>query len=271
MFAFGGRVQMRRWLAPFTLLTGLVSSLAGSAPAAAQVVNVEGLRKSLTQPGVHGKLGGSITTYNGNTTGTELGGAALIGYRAGRHLMYGSTSANYSNMGGDVRVANAFIHLRYNYVFSDLVAGELFVQSESDRFRRLRLRSLLGIGPRFTILQGETVSLFYGLSYMFEHTTLGESIADHPVRPDDVHRLNNYAALLVVLDPERAQLANTIYFQPRVDDLRDMRLLDVLSLEVSITGRISASLQGTLRYESPVPQPLKRADLMVKNMLGLTF
>ena len=267
MFGFGGRVGVRRWLAPFALIAGLV----GAPPAAAQVVNVEGLRKSLTQPGVHGKLGGSITSYNGNTTGTELGGAALIGYRHERHLVYLNTSANYSNMGGDVRVANAFLHFRYNYVFTELVAGELFAQSESDRFRRLRLRSLFGIGPRFTIVQGETVSLFYGLSYMFEHTTLGDSIADHPVRPNDVHRANNYAALLIVLDPGRAQLANTIYFQPRIDDLRDMRLLDVLSLEVSIVGQISASLQGTLRYESPVPQPLKSADLMVKNMLGLTF
>jgi hypothetical protein len=235
------------------------------------VVNVEGLRKSLTQPGVHGKLGGSITTYNGNTTGTELGGAALIGLRHDRHLMYLSTSANYSNLGGEVRVANAFAHLRYNYTLSERLAAELFAQTESDRFRRVRLRSLLGAGPRFTLVQGETVSLFYGLSYMFEHTTLGESIADQPVRPNDVHRINNYAALLIVLDPDRAQLANTLYLQPRADDLRDVRLLDVLSLEVSITGTISASLQGTLRYESPVPQSLKRADLMVKNMLGLTF
>jgi uncharacterized protein DUF481 len=267
MFGLGARALVRRWLAPLSLAAGLC----GAQPALAQVVNVEGLRKSLTQSGVHGKLGGSITTYNGNTTGTELGGAALVGYREGRHLVYLNTSANYSNMGGDVRVANAFLHFRYNYSFSELVAGELFAQSESDRFRRLRLRSLFGAGPRFTILQGDTVSLFYGLSYMFEHTTLGDSVADRPVRPNDVHRLNNYAALLVVLDPGRAQLANTIYFQPRVDDLRDMRLLDVLSLEVSIVGQISASLQGTLRYESPVPQPLKRADLMVKNMLGLTF
>jgi len=266
MFGFGRRVPWRWRLAPIAL----IASLAGG-PAAAQVVNVEGLRRSLTLPGIHGKLGGSITTYNGNTTGTELGGAALIGYRQGRNLAYLNTSANYSNMGGDVRVANAFIHFRYNYVFSESIAGEVFAQSESDRFRRLRLRSLVGIGPRFTVVQGETASLFYGFSYMFEHTTLGASIADHPVRPDDVHRLNNYAALLIILDPDRAQLANTIYFQPRVDDLRDVRLLDVLSLEVSITGRISASLQGTLRYESPVPQPLKRADLMVKNLLGLTF
>ena len=57
----------------------------------------------------------------------------------------------------------------------------------------------------------------------------------------------------------------------RLDDLRDVRVLDVLSLEVSIIGQISASLQGTLRYENPVPQPLKHADLMVKNLLGVTF
>jgi hypothetical protein len=51
----------------------------------------------------------------------------------------------------------------------------------------------------------------------------------------------------------------------------DVRLLDVLSLDVGITGRLTASMQATLRYESPVPDPLKRYDLMVKNMLGITF
>lgn len=266
----GGRP--RRWLALSSFWPGLLLlTCLASPPATAQVVNVEGLRRSLTQPGVHGKLGGSITTYNGNTRGTELGGAALLGYREGRHLIYLNTNANYSNLGGDVRVANAFGHLRYNYALSELLAWEAFAQTESDRFRRLRLRSLVGTGLRVSVLEAEAVSLFYGLSYMFEHTTLGESLAERRVRPDDVHRLNNYAALLLVLDPDRAQLSNTVYFQPRLDDPVDVRLLDVLSLDVSITGRISASLQGTLRYETPVPDPLKRVDLMVKNMLGLTF
>lgn len=266
MSGLDGRPTWRWWCAPLLLIAWLASSTAS-----AQVVNVEALRKNLTKPGVHGKLGGSITTYAGNTTGTELGAVALVGYRRERHLVYVNTSANYSNMGGDVNVANAFLHFRYNYALSDWVAWEIFAQSESDRFRRVRLRSLLGTGPRFTIVQGETVSLFYGLSYMYEHTNLGASIADNPVRPNDVQRLNNYAALLIVLDPDRAQLSNTIYFQPRLDDLRDVRVLDVLSLEVSIIGQISASLQGTLRYENPVPQPLKHADLMVKNLLGVTF
>jgi len=233
-------------------------------------VNVEVLRKALTKSGVHGTLNGSITTYQGNTMGTELGGGALLGYRSGRDLIYLTTNASYANLGGNVQVANAFAHLRYNHKLDEWVAWEVFTQGESDRFRRLRLRTLMGTGPRFTILDGDVASLFYGVSYMYEHTALADSVETR-VRPDDVSRLNNYAALLIVLEPQRATLSNTMYYQPRFDDFRDVRLLEILSLDVSVTGRISASLQATLRYEAPVPEPLKRADLMVKNMLGVTF
>jgi len=257
----------RRRLLPWLTLLGALCF----APAVLAQVNVEVLRKSLTREGVHGTLGGSITTYNGNTRGTELGGSVLIGYRSGRDLGYASTNANYSNFAGEVQVANAFVHLRYNYKIEEWLAAEAFTQGESDRFRRLRLRTLLGAGLRFTVADTDIVSLFYGVSYMYEQTALSESVADRPVRPADVHRLNNYAALLVVLDPERAALGNTLYFQPRFDDLGDIQLLDVLSLDVSIIGRISASLQSTLRYESPVPQPIKRIDWVVKNLIGVTF
>ncbi len=259
-----------RSLLMMALMALMASALAWPRRALGQV-NVEGLRKALNAPGVHGSLNGTLTTYGGNTMGTELGGAALLGYREARQLVYLSTNANYSNLGGEVQVSNAFAHFRYNYALGPSVAAELFTQGESDRFRRLRLRALVGVGARFTLIEGEAGALFYGVSYMYEHTTLAASIADAPVRPADVHRVNNYAALLIVLEPGRAVLGNTVYFQPRLDDLRDLRLLDVLALDVTVTGRLSASLQATLRYESPVPEGIKRADLMVKNMLGITF
>jgi hypothetical protein len=252
-------------------MASLALLLAWAPAAALGQVNVEALRKSLTREGVHGTLGGSITTYNGNTSGTELGGTVLLGYRTGRDLIYLNTNSNYSNFAGEVQVANAFVHLRYNYTIHEWAAVEVFTQGESDRFRRLRLRTLVGVGARFTVADSDWVSLFYGVSYMYEHTTLAEDLADRPVRPADVHRMNNYAALLLVLEPGRASLSNTIYCQPRFDDFRDVRLLDVLSLDVSVTGRISASLQGTLRFEAPVPPTLKPADLMVKNVLGVAF
>lgn len=260
-------LRTRRSLARGALLAALL----GMPPAAEGQVNVEGLRKSLTGSGVHGSLSGSLTTYQGNTRGSELGGTGLVGYRDGRNLAYLSASSNYSRSGGEARVANAFAHLRYNYVLGPLVAAEAFTQVESDQFRRLRLRTLLGFGPRFTVAEGEGGAFYYGLSYMYVHTSLGSSVADRPVRPADVHRLNHYVALLVVLDPERAALGNTLYLQPRFDDLRDIQLLDVLSLDVKITGHLSASLQSTLRYETPVPPPIKRVDWVVKNLIGVTF
>lgn len=265
------RAQRRSlWLAVARACLAAACALivAAASPARAQV-NVEGLRKSLTGRGVHGSIGGSITTHHGNTMGTELGGSALVGYRRGPELVYLTTNASYSSLGGEVRVANAFAHLRYNRSLGERVAAELFTQGETDRFRRLRLRTLVGAGVRLTLAEGETAALFYGASYMYEHTTLGD--VSSAVRPSEVHRMNNYAALLIVLDPGRAVLGNTVYFQPRLDDPGDVRLLDVLSLDFTVTGALSASIQATLRYESPVPRPIKRADLMVKNVLGVTF
>lgn len=70
----------------------LAASLGMPRPADGQV-NVEGLRRSLTGSGVHGALSGSLTTYHGNTMGSELGGTALVGYREARNLVYLSTGA----------------------------------------------------------------------------------------------------------------------------------------------------------------------------------
>lgn len=257
---------------PRSLLFGwaLLAAL-GATPDAAAQVNVEGLRKALTAPGVHGRLSGSLTTYQGNTVGTELGGVVLVGYREERQLVYFNATANYSRFGGEARVAKTFAHLRYNYSFSPWVAAEAFTQGESDEFRRLRLRTLVGAGPRFTLVDSDHATLFYGVSYMLEHTSLASSVQDTPVRPATVHRMSHYAALRVVLEPDRAALSHTLYYQPRVDDLRDVRLLNVTSLDVTILGRLSASLQATLRWESPVPPGIKEVDLTVKNLLGVTF
>jgi Protein of unknown function, DUF481 len=240
-----------------------------AATRAAAQVNVEGLRKELSGDGVLGRVNGSLTSYRGNTVGLELGVTGFVAWRSAPHLAFASTAANYSHLGGADQVANAFAHLRYVRALEDWVSAETFVQAENDRFRSLRLRALVGLGLRFALLDQETVGLYYGASYMFEHDTLKATVV--PVRPAEVHRFNNYASLVFVLDPKRATLSNTIYVQPRFDDVRDLRLLDDVSFDVTVTGRVSAGVHASLRWESPVRSPVKRADLVVKNTLGVLF
>src|SRR4051812_47528632 len=136
-FSLSNRVRSRA--AGFALLVFFSIFFAVRTQEAHAQVNVEVLRKQLTEQGVHGKIAGSITTYSGNTTGTELGGGGLVGFREGPELVYFTTNANYANLGGNVQVANAFAHFRYNHSLNDWVAAEVFTQGESDRFRRLRL------------------------------------------------------------------------------------------------------------------------------------
>jgi len=227
------------------------------------------MRKQLKGDGVLGKVNGSVISYGGNTTGLELGVTGLIGGRSAPHLAYSSASANYSHLGGRVQVANAFVHLRYAREIRDWVAAETFAQAETDRFRSLRMRLLFGLGPRFTLLDEELVGLFYGVSYMYEHDELDG--ATPIVRPSDVHRLSSYASLVIVLEPKRAVFSNTVYAQPRFDAPSDLRLLEVLSFDVTVAGQLTAGLHATLRYENPVPADIKPADVTLKNTLGVTF
>lgn len=232
-------------------------------------VNVESLRSSIQASGVGGKVDVSITTYQGNTRGTNLGASGLVGARADEHLAYVHANGRYVHLGGSVQVANYFAHLRYNYRLSPLLAAEALAQAESDRFRRLELRQLLGLGARLTVIERPAAALYYGITYLFEYNRLAEGGV--PVRPDVVHRASNYVSAVLEIEDARAVATTTLYYQPRPDALRDYRLLWVSSLEFRITGHLRAGLHTTLRQENPVPEGVEGLDLTVTNTLGLTF
>ena len=247
------------------LLLGLTTH---SGSVAAQV-NVEVLRNDLKQSGFGSKLDASFSTFMGNTQGITLGASALIGFSTGRHLAYLNASGNYSHLSQETQVSNSFVHARYNLRLNPWLLGELFGQLEADRFRRIALRRLLGVGPRFEILDLEHLGICYGMAYMLEHTELSQGT--QPVRPSVVHRFSNYATITAHLDGERVELSKTVYYQPRFDEFGDYRLLSVTGLDFEITGVLSAGIMATLRFEDPTPLDVKRTDFSLKNTLGVEF
>lgn len=265
MSRFSVSARLLMLLLPSVVLS---SGLLLSAIARAQV-NVESLRSSIQDTGAGGKVDVSITTYQGNTRGTNLGASGLVGVRGGPHLAYAHANGRYSHLGGQVQVANYFAHLRYNYDFTPWFAGEALAQAESDRFRRLTLRQLLGAGARFTLLDEPAAAVYYGAAYLFEYNRLAAGEA--PVRPDVVHRLGNYVSAVLEVEDARAIFSNTLYYQPRFDAFRDYRLLWISSLDFRVTGHLSAGIHATLRQEQPAPAGVESFDLTVTNTLGLAL
>lgn len=254
---------MRAW----SIATG-AACLAISSVARAQV-NVEPLRKEVTARGFSAHVGATLSGSAGNTDGVTAGSNLLLGVAGGPHLAYLSASGDYSRVNQTTLVAKSFAHLRYNYQLAHPLWAEVFTQIETDRFRRIKDRELLGTGPRFGIVQSDQVGLFYGTAAMLEHTVLNADIAGSDTR-QTVVRWSNYVALGYEPD-DRVQLTETTYVQPRFDRFRDYHLLSVLSLGFKVANHLGTSILGSVRYESIVPDGVRRADMEIKDSVELRF
>lgn len=232
-------------------------------------VNVEPLRQQVTARKIGARVSASTTTYAGNTQGVVFGGSALIGGRTARNFGYLDLSGDYTRLGGAVSVAKWFGHLRHNFEIDPDLWWEEYGQLESDRFRRVQLRELVGTGPRFRLFHDERFELFCGTSYMVEHTQLDSADRD-PAGQGSFERWSNYLAATYRPD-ERIVLSSVDYVQPRIDRFSDYKVLSVSSADLRVTNHLHSRLDVTARYESAAPSDVRHADLELKSSLEVVF
>jgi len=188
----------------------LILTLSTSAHA---IINVEPLRTKLDVDRVVGKVEGEFKARGGNTQGIAVGPGFFVGGRLSRHLSFLMASGEYAHYDGETAVQKGSSHLRYNYLWTDWLALEAFLQAEHDQRRELVFRGLAGSGPRFTLFDGAAV----GTAYMLEYN-------DAAGRENLWHRWSNYVAL-VWQASERITLNATAYYQPLFVDPGNYRVL----------------------------------------------
>lgn len=232
-------------------------------------VNVEPLRQQVVKQGFGARARASLATYAGNTQGVILGSSALVGLGAGRHLAYLVLSGDYTRLNSAVSVAKWFAHARHEYKVWGWLWWEQYAQIESDRFRRVSRRELVGTGPRFALFQSERLEVFYGASYMLEHIDLSSD--DRSARGQGTfHRFSNYASVAARVHA-RILLSSVTYAQPRFDRPSDITLLSVNGAEFTVTPMLASRIDATVRYDSVVPSDIRAADLELKSSLELVF
>ena len=232
-------------------------------------MNVEPLRQQVTERRFGARINASTTTYAGNTQGVVFGGAALLGGRTERNFGYLDVSGDYSRLAGVVSVAKWFAHLRHNFQINPDVWWEEYAQLESDRFRRVQLRELAGTGPRFRLAHGAMVELYWGTSYMLEHTALDSADPD-PEGQGTFERWSSYVA--ATFKPQDRILISTVsYVQPRINRFSDYKLLSVSGADFRITTHLHSRVDVTARYESLAPSDVRHSDLELKSSLEVVF
>jgi hypothetical protein len=252
-----------------------LASLALPGVAHAQV-NAEAIRSELAKDSMTAAVDASLVTRAGNTEGTTFGGGVSGAIVKRRHLAFARVQADYANAIGETTVSRAFAHVRYNYTLIEQLAMEAYGQLQSDRFRRLGLREVAGVGPRWEILHDNEIEIFAATSFMFENELLlAYSDPVTGVRIDGRHqdlyyRSSSYVGINYVIDA-KSQITAVAYFQPRFDRPQDFRILHEGAAILGITKLLAVKLSVTYRYDSEPPVAVKSSDIEVKNSLMLRF
>ncbi len=221
--------------------------------------------------GLSGAVEGSSEIRTGNTQLSLVTGNGRIGYRSGPHFVFLLARAEYGlRAGQQVFLSRNLEHLRYRRHLAGPLELEVFAQHDRDRFRRLDLRQLFGLGHRLTLLDEEEVNLAVGLSGMLEFERLAEGPQPDSGRESLAYRLSSYLTVGIKLN-DRLQLSQTIYVQPKVADPADVRVLEDTEFRVKIAKHLGLKLIFTLAYDSKPPIDVQRGDTVLRTALEVKF
>lgn len=240
-------------------------------PAVAQIVNVQGqLAKPPETDGVSGQAELKLDWREGNNPLFDLGGSGSVLVRHGRVLALALVRGGYGTSRGLTLSRRIFEHVRTRVTLDCRWRWEAFAQHEYDQFRRLAVRGLVGTGPALQLVNTASIGLLAGAAYMLEYERLDE----RPETMDAGRRDVSQRASFYLTGTQNAgavSFAETVYVQPRVDELDDVRVLAEASITSKLSKRIALSDAFTFAYDETPPEGVKRYDLQLRVSVIVTF
>ncbi len=260
---------------PQTVIARLLSSLAVGVVVVmwsdwghAQIVNVLQETGDVGE-GTSGKVNSGTDWFNGNTDKLEISADAILRHRYQRHMALLMMQANYGENEGKANLDRQLAHARYRYFVQGPLHWEAFAQIDRNPFRRRRLRVLLGTGPRLQLLEGPQVRTAVGLAYMPEYEELQEEDATEADLTTWRHRLSSYLTHMVTLG--RFNVSTTVYLQPDMGDIANVRAFADLSVEFTLLQSISLALSHSLQLDTEPPSAVRPADSLRTLSFAWTF
>ena len=236
-------------------------------------VNTEAMRKAELEPGLHTQINLDLSLIAGNSSLTTVSSSFRLDYLQPLSHSFLVGSLQHGS-GSKERIINkGFIHLRRTRKIIGHLSGEGFIQQEFNEFIRLKNRNLVGGGVRVQWLRKQesenkttVFGLYSGHGVMWEREQI-----DIPADPvSNFVRSTNY--LLLGWQPDKRVLFQaTTYFQPRVADFNDFRVLFDGSMIVTVTGKFSVAVKVFSRYDNDPPVGVKSYDIELTNGLIYAF
>ena len=242
-------------------------ALAFAGAPSAQVVNTEKMRLSDDVDGLSLDLAGAFAYAEGNTDYLQLSLGGRIDYRRERDAAFVVGNLALQRADGRAFLNEGFAHARYNRELVPRLVAELFVQTQRNEAQLLERRYLAGAGLRAELLNGPVGGVAVGVTPMLEIERLAPEAGEST---EGRGRLSSYLTTRIRLG-EIVVFSNTVYVQPLMSDVGDLRVFDEVQLDLALTRFVKLRTRVNVRHDSRPPLDLDETDLTIQNGVAVTF
>ncbi len=224
------------------------------------ILNVERLQGEEVE-GITGELAGRFRMASGNTEFLQVGGDVALGHLSSRHWIRAYAGAEHLDQRGKDILDNRYLHLRYNYRFSERFRTFHFFQLQANENLLLDQRRLWGSGLRYRVLQAGRSRMELGSGLMLETERLNAAkLAPEDEPKTTTVRMSNVAVGSGTFGAGR-RWVTVVYYQPNVERMGDYRLSAEAGLEVELVSSLQLDVSLTWRHDSRAPGNLDENDV----------
>jgi len=221
---------------------------------AVAISNIESERPGLPEEGWSGHVELSLSGENGNSKEEDHTLAAKVTKRVENNIYLGIFETAYGSSNNVKDTNESFAHSRWIHVLDERWATEGFVQWEEDEFDHLISRSLVGGGSRYVVSQdADLYSLSVGLGAFREREIVDLETYE---KTTWAWRMNTFTVYQHRLN-DQVVMSSTIYYQPKLNDVSDFRVLLDAGLSVKINERLDLKVHFKGTHDS---QPERNPD-----------
>ena len=221
--------------------------------------------------GLHGKLGVSLETKRGNTDKDNYKASLRVTYDNNiSYVTWAEISGEYGKSNTVEDTNKLYSHIRYIHKVTDeVVRAECFGQIQTDKYKLLQERVVVGVGARFRIFEiFEDGKGYAGVGALYEGI---EYIEDDYHNPNESNlRVNSYLAYTVKFN-EKSSFSYTFYYQPMYNEINDYASSHDVELKLHVYKELFLKIGIAYDNDSKPPVGVKREDFTQETMLLFNF